>query len=145
MPVTSTVASYNVYGRDGAGLRLLKNVTGTSYVDLGPTSLTGNPLTLPNATIDVASTSSFNSAANTISFGPSGAVTCTGTTSTSFTGCSGGQAGQYPQNMPVYSASSARPPRMTLAVTLPVDATQATTSQRFVLADSIVLRNSQPS
>ena len=34
---------------------------------------------------------------------------------------------------------------MNLAVTLPVDTTQATTSQRFVLADSIVLRNSQPS
>ena len=48
-------ASYNVYGRDGSGLRLLKNVTsGTSYVDPGPTSLTGNPLTLPNATIGVA-------------------------------------------------------------------------------------------
>ena len=146
VPVTSTVASYNVYGRDGAGLRLLKNVTsGMSYVDLGPTSLTGNPLTLPNATIGVAGTSSFNPGANTIMFGPSGLVSCTGTTSTSFIGCSGGQPGQYPQNMPVYSASSARPPRMNLAVTLPVDTTQATTSQRFVLADSIVLRNSQPS
>ena len=33
--------SYNVYGRDGSGLRLLKNVTsGTSYVDTGPTKLT---------------------------------------------------------------------------------------------------------
>ncbi len=40
--------SYNVYGRDGGGLRLLKNVTaGTSYVDTGPTKLTANPLTLP--------------------------------------------------------------------------------------------------
>ena len=45
-------SSYNVYGRDGGGLRLLKNVTaGTSYVDTGPTKLTGNPLTLPSATI----------------------------------------------------------------------------------------------
>jgi prepilin-type N-terminal cleavage/methylation domain-containing protein len=147
VPVTSTVTSYNVYGRDGAGLRLLKNVTsGTSYVDLGPTSLTANPLTLPNAAIGVADTSSFNSGANTITFGASGPVTCTGTGSapTRFTGCTGGQAGQYPNNMPVYSASSARPPRMSLAVTLPVDQTPATTSQRFVLTDNIALRNSQP-
>ena len=143
--MTSSVTSYNVYGRDGTGLRLLKSVTsGTSYVDLGPTSLTGNPLTLPNATVGVASTSGFNATANTISFGASGVVTCTGTTSTSFTGCTGGQPGQYPNKMPVYSASSARPPRMSLAVTLPVDQTPATTSQRFVLTDNIALRNSQP-
>jgi prepilin-type N-terminal cleavage/methylation domain-containing protein len=138
-------ASYNVYGRDGTGLRLLKNIaSGTSYIDLGPTSLTDNPLTLPSLTIGVASTSNFNSGANTITIGPSGVVSCTGTTLTSFAGCSGGQAGQYPQGMPVYSASSARPPRMNLAVTLPVDKTPATSSQRFVLTDNIVLRNSQP-
>ena len=64
--------------------------------------------------------------------------------STSFTGCTGGQAGQYPQGMPVYSASSARPPRATLSVSLPLDKTPASTSQRFVLIDNIVLRNSQP-
>ena len=75
--------SYNVYGRDGGGLRLLKNVTaGTSYVDTGPTKLTANPLTLPSATIGVADTSNFNSGANTIAFGASGPVTCTGTTAT---------------------------------------------------------------
>jgi hypothetical protein len=34
---------------------------------------------------------------------------------------------------------------MNLAVTLPVDETPATTSQRFVLTDNIALRNSQPS
>ena len=138
--------SYNVFGRDGSGLRLLKNVTtGTSYVDTGPTKLTGNPLTLPSATIGVVSTSNFNAGANTIAFGASGPITCTGTTSTSFTGCTGGQPGQYPQNMPVYSASSARPPPATLLVSLALDKTPATTSQRFVLADYIVLRNSRPS
>ena len=106
--------------------------------------LTGNPLTLPSATITVADTSNFNSGANTIAFGASGAVTCTGTTSTSFTGCTGGQAGQYPKGMPVYNASSARPPRATLSVSLPFDLTPANTNQRFVLIDNIVLRNSQP-
>lgn len=137
--------SYNVYGRDGSGLRLLKNVTaGTSYTDTGPTKLTGNPLTLPSSTIGVADTSNFNSGANTIAFGASGTVTCTGTTATSFTGCTGGQAGQYPQNMPVYNASSARPPRATLSVSLALDLTPASTIQRFVLIDNIVLRNSQP-
>jgi prepilin-type N-terminal cleavage/methylation domain-containing protein len=137
--------SYNVYGRDGGGLRLLKNVTaGTSYVDTGPTKLTGNPLTLPNSTIGVADTSNFNSGANTITFGASDIVTCTGTTATSFTGCTGGQAGQYPQNMPVYNASSARPPRATLSVSLALDLTPGSTNQRFVLVDNIVLRNSQP-
>lgn len=138
-------ASYNVYGRDGGGLRLLKNVTaGTSYVDTGPTKLTANPLTLPSSTIGVADTSNFNSTANTIAFGASGPITCTGTTSTSFTGCTGGQAGQYPQNMPVYNGSTARPPRATLSVTLALDLTPANTNQRFVLVDNIVLRNSQP-
>jgi prepilin-type N-terminal cleavage/methylation domain-containing protein len=137
--------SYNVYGRDGGGLRLLKNVTaGTSYVDTGPTKLTANPLTLPSAAIGVADTSNFNSGANTIAFGASGTITCTGTTSTSFTGCTGGQAGQYPNGMPVYNASSARPPRATLSVSLAVDLTPANPNQRFVLIDNIVLRNSQP-
>ena len=139
--------SYNVYGRDGGGLRLLKSVTaGTSYVDTGPTKLTDNPLTLPNATIKVADTSNFNSGANTIAFGASGPVSCTGTASapTRFTGCTGGGAGQYPLGMPVYNASSTRPPRATLSVVLALDLTPANTNQRFVLIDNIVLRNSQP-
>jgi prepilin-type N-terminal cleavage/methylation domain-containing protein len=140
--------SYNVYGWNGSGLRLLKNVpSGTSFVDTGPTELTDNPLTLPNATISVASLSNFNPGANTIAFGPSGPVTCTGTASTPtprFTGCTGGQAGGYPQGTPVDGASSGRPPHAALSVSLAVDKTPATTSQRFVLLDTIVLRNSQP-
>jgi hypothetical protein len=44
--------------------------------------------------------------------------------------------------MPVDSASSARPPRTTLSVTLPVDVTPANAQQRFLLADVIALRNS---
>jgi prepilin-type N-terminal cleavage/methylation domain-containing protein len=141
----SGATSYNVYGRDGSGLRLLKNVTGTSYVDTGPTKLTGNPLTLPNSTIGVVSTSNFTAGANTIAFGASGPITCTGTTATSFTGCTGGQPGQYPQNMPVYSASTARPPSAALSVSLALDKTPANTRQRFVLTDNIALRNSRPS
>jgi prepilin-type N-terminal cleavage/methylation domain-containing protein len=137
--------SYNVYGWDGSVLRLLKNVTsGLSFVDTGPTELTDNPLTLPSATINVASTSNFNAGANTIAFGPSGPVTCTGTTSTSFTGCTGGQAGGYPQGTPVDGGSSTRPPHAALSVSLAHDLTPASTSQRFVLLDTIVLRNSQP-
>jgi hypothetical protein len=144
----SGAVSYNVYGRGSNGVALLKNVTGTSYVDSGPTSL--NPLspatsvTLPSSTILVASTSNFSSGANAITFGASGVVTCTGTTSSSFTGCTGGQPGQYPKGMPVDSASSVRPPLAAVSVTLPVDKTTANTSQRFVLADDIVLRNSRP-
>jgi hypothetical protein len=141
----SGAISYNVYGRDGVGLRLLKNVTGTSYIDTGPTKLTGNPLTLPSATIGVASTSNFNAGANTIAFGASGPITCTGTTLTSFTGCSGGAPGQYPQNMPVYNASSSRPPSAALSVSMALDKTPANTAQRFVLTDNISLRNSRPS
>src|SRR4029453_9243372 len=64
----SGATSYNVYGRDGVAQRLMKNGTGTSYVDTGPTKLTGNPLTLPSATIGVASTSNFNAGANIIAF-----------------------------------------------------------------------------
>jgi prepilin-type N-terminal cleavage/methylation domain-containing protein len=142
--------SYNVYGWDDDGLRLLKKVSpGTSFVDTGPTTLTDNPLTLPSPTgeIHVSGTSNFNAGANTIAFGPSGPVTCTGITLTppaKFTGCTGGQAGDYPPNLPVYAASSARPPRAALAVSLPLDKTPANPSQRFVLLDTIVLRNSQP-
>ena len=138
--------SYNVYGRDGGGLRLLKNTTGITYVDTGPTKLTANPQTLPSSTIGVADTSNFNSGANTIAFGASGPVTCTGTASSPprFTGCTGGGAGQYPLGMPVYNASTARPPRATLSVVLPFDLTPANANQRFVLIDNIVLRNSQP-
>ena len=100
-------SSYNVYGRDGSGVRLLKNVTGTSYVDTGPTKLTDNPLTLPSATIMSSPQHvELQRGANTIAFGASGPITCTGTTARSFTGCSGGAPGQYPQNMPVYSAST---------------------------------------
>ena len=138
-------SSYNVYGRDASGLRLLKNVTGTSYVDTGPTSLTGNPLTLPSSTIGVVSTAGFNTGANTIAFGASGPITCTGVTGTSFTGCSGGAAGQYPQGMPVYSASTGRPPSAALSVSMALDKTPANTNQRFVLTDNISLRNSRPS
>ena len=94
-------------------------------------------------TINVASTSSFNSTANTIQFGASGPVTCTGTTATSFTGCTGGQAGQYAKGTPVYSASSTRPPLSTLSVSLPVDLTPADAKQRYVLSDDIALRNSR--
>jgi prepilin-type N-terminal cleavage/methylation domain-containing protein len=144
-PLFPGATSYNVYGRDGGGLRLLKNTTGTSYADTGPTKLTANPLTLPTATIGVESTTNFSAGANTIAFGASGPITCTGTTATSFTGCSGGAAGQYPQNMPVYSASTARPPAAALAVSLALDKTPANTAQRFVLTDNIALRNSRPS
>jgi prepilin-type N-terminal cleavage/methylation domain-containing protein len=138
----SGASSYNVYGRDGSSVRLLKNVTvGTSYTDNGPTSLSDNPFNLPSSgsfTINVASTSSFNSGANTIQFGASGPVTCTAITSTSFTGCTGGQAGQYAMGTPVYSASNARPPLSTISVSLPVSA-----KKPFVLSDDIALRNSR--
>jgi type II secretory pathway pseudopilin PulG len=147
----SGAASYNVYGREGNGVRLLKSVPSatTSYVDKGPTSLTDNPFTLPSTgtfTVNVLDTSSFNSPANTIEFGASGPVTCTGTTGTSFTGCTAGPtglAGQYARGTPVYSASSARPPLATLTVTLPVDKTPADAKQRVVLSDDIALRNSR--
>jgi prepilin-type N-terminal cleavage/methylation domain-containing protein len=135
--------SYNVYGRDNSGVRLLTNTTGLSYVDTGPTSLS-SALTLPASTIPVVSTANYNSAANSIYFGPSGTVTCTGTTSTSFTGCAGGQAGDYPSGTNVYSASTVRPPALTLTVTLVVDKTPSNTAGRFTLTDNVVLRNSRP-
>jgi len=152
--VYSGASSYNIYGRDGSGLHLLKNTTGTSYVDTGPAKLADNPFTLPSATIKVQNppgTSNFSAGANTVAFGASGPITCTGTTQpsppipASFTGCSGGQAGQYPNGMPVYSASTARPPATALAVSMALDKTPTDTAQRFVLTDNIALRNSRPS
>ena len=144
-PVYSGASSYNVYGRDGTGLRLLKNVTGTSYTDTGPRKLTGNPQTIPSGTIGVASTTNFNPGANTIAFGASGPIACIGTTATSFTGCTGGNPGQYPNGMPVYNASTVRPPGTALTVSMALDKTPANTNQRFVLTDNITLRNSRPS
>jgi type II secretory pathway pseudopilin PulG len=141
--------SYNVYGNNANSVRLLKNTTGTSYVDTGPTALSDNPFTLPSTgtfNVNVAGTANFNSTANTIQFGASGPVTCTGTTSApsaSFTGCTGGQPGQYATGTPVYSASSARPPLATVSVSLPVDETPADAKQRFLLSDDIALRNSR--
>jgi len=137
--------SYNVYGRDG-DFRLLRNVTaGTSFVDSGPAKLTADPLTLPSATINVSSTANFDAGPNAIVFASSGVVTCTSTTATSFTGCSGGLVGDYPQDTPVYSATSTRAPSAKLAVSLAVDASPADATQRFFLNDDIVLRNSRPS
>jgi type II secretory pathway pseudopilin PulG len=146
-PAYSGPVSYNVYG-DGSSARLLKSVPSavTSYVDTGPTSLSDNPFTLPSSgsfTVNVASTSSFNSTANTIQLGASGPVTCTGVTVTSFTGCTGGQTGQYATGTAVYSASSTRPPLSTLSVSVPVDLTPADANERFVLSDNIALRNTR--
>jgi type II secretory pathway pseudopilin PulG len=142
--------SYNVYGRDdySYGLRLLGSTASgtTTFVDGGPTSLSSN-LTVPASgtyTIAVVSTVGFNSGANTISFGASGTVTCTGTTSTSFTGCSGGGAGTYASGTVVRNASSLRPPLATLGVSLVLDKTPADTKQRFTVNDDIDLRNSRP-
>ena len=70
------------------------------------TTLTG-AVTLPATTINVASTLGYNSGSNTISVGPSGAVTCTGITATSFTGCTGGVAGTYATGTSVARATAA--------------------------------------
>ncbi len=145
-PAGLTLASYNVYGRDGSGVRLLKNTTALTYVDLGPTALAGTAPgpTLPTATITVGSTAGYNSGANTISFGASGNVTCTGTTSTTFTGCSGGQAGTYLNGTPVIAVSAVRPALSILSVSLIVDKTPADAKERFTLNDNMTLRNSRP-
>jgi prepilin-type N-terminal cleavage/methylation domain-containing protein len=78
-------------------------VTLPSYCSSSPTTTLSAAVTLPSATISAAATDKFNSEANTISFGSSGTVTCTGTTATSFTGCSGGIAGTYPSGTTVTS------------------------------------------
>jgi prepilin-type N-terminal cleavage/methylation domain-containing protein len=74
-----------------------------SYCPSAPKTTLGSDVTLPSATIGVGSTAGFNSGTNTVSIGSSGTVTCTGRTSTSFTGCSGGTAGTYPSGSAVTS------------------------------------------
>jgi prepilin-type N-terminal cleavage/methylation domain-containing protein len=155
-PSGAVATSYRIYGRDNGsitaeGLRLLATVTPspTSWTDTGPplTTLSSN-VTLPNATIPVVDTATFNWSPNTIAIGPSGTVTCTGKTATSFIGCSGGLAGTYPSGLNVFqdrtSASpvDAAPPLATLNVSLVLDQTPANTSHRFTLNDAISLRNS---
>jgi hypothetical protein len=153
-PSGAAATSYEIYGRDNGsttaeGLRLLATVTAPTWTDTGPplTILSSN-VTLPNAAIPVADTSTFNWSPNTISFGPSGTVTCTGKTSTSFIGCSGGLAGTYPvstqvvQDRTTGSPVDAAPPLATLNVALVVDQTPADALQRVTLTDAISLRNS---
>jgi prepilin-type N-terminal cleavage/methylation domain-containing protein len=155
-PTGAAATSYRVYGRDNGsttaeGLRLLATVTAptTSWTDTGPplTTLSGG-LSLPNGTIPVVDTSTFTWSPNTISFGPSGTVTCSGKTSTSFTGCNGGLAGTYPAGTNVFqdrtfgSPVDGAPPLATLNVALVLDQTPADASQRFTLTDAISLRNS---
>jgi hypothetical protein len=81
-----------------------------------------------------------------ITFGPSGPVNCQGVASTSFTTCSGGTAGQYLKDMTVYSASTVRPPSLTLGLTLRVSTRpkNAAATSAFTIADNVVLRNSRP-
>ena len=153
-PSGAAATSYRIYGRDNGsttaeGLRLLGTTTATSYADTGPasTTLTSN-VTLPNSTIPVADTSKFTWSPNTISFGPSGTVTCATKTSNSFTGCSGGLAGTYPvstrvlQERTTASPVDDAPPLATLNVSLVLDRTPADGMQRFTLTDAISLRNS---
>jgi len=146
--------SYRIYGRDNGnvtaeGLRLLATVPTTPWTDTGPALTTlSNNVTLPSTTVPVVDTSTFTWSPNTISFGPSGTVTCTGKTATSFIGCSGGLTGTYPsgtnvvQDRTTASPVDGAPPLATLNVSLVLDQTPANTSQRFTLSDAISLRNS---
>jgi prepilin-type N-terminal cleavage/methylation domain-containing protein len=78
-------------------------VTLPSYCSSSPRTTLSAAVTLPSPTIPVAATDRFNAGANTISFGSSGTVACTGTTGTSFTGCLGGTAGTYASGATVTS------------------------------------------
>ena len=155
-PSGAAATGYRIYGRDNGsttaeGLRLLGTVGAgtTSYTDTGPalTALTSS-VTLPAGTVPVGDTSKFTWSPKTISFGSSGTVTCTGKTSNSFIGCSGGTAGTYPSGTTVQqertpaSPADAAPPLATLNVSLVVDETPANAVQRFTLRDAISLRNS---
>lgn len=140
--------SYNVYGRDSSGLRLLGNVTSTSYTDYGPAYTTGSTaLTVPSSgtyTINASNTGSFSGSNISIQLGASGPVAvCGGVTSSSFTNCTGSAstAGTYQVPTYIYGYSTVRPPSTTLAVTLNVD---KGTVQQFTLTDNVVLRNSRP-
>jgi prepilin-type N-terminal cleavage/methylation domain-containing protein len=155
-PSGASATSYRIYGRDNGnttaeGLRLLTTVpAGTlSWTDTGPPHTTlSNNVTLPSTTVPVVDTSTFTWSPNTISFGPSGTVTCTGKTATSFIGCSGGLTGTYPsgtnvvQDRTTASPVDGAPPLATLNVSLVLDQTPANTLQRFTLSDAISLRNS---
>jgi type II secretory pathway pseudopilin PulG len=140
-------SSYNVYGRDSSsGLRLLGSAMSSPYFDAGPTSLTSSQ-TVPASgpyTVAVGSSTGYGSSPYLISFGGSGTVTCTGATSTSFTGCSGGIAGTYASGTVVSSVSTLRPPLASMSVSLVLDKSPADTNQRFTLNDVIEFRNSRP-
>jgi hypothetical protein len=143
----TAASSYNVYGRDASGVRLLGNTTSLTYTDTGPTTLTADT-TLPNATIPVASTAAFTvGPPYVIQFSASGPVSCTGKDATHFTGCSGGQSGTYASGDPVASYSTVRPPSIVLTVTLTANKTKgasSTTKQgQFLLTDNVTLRNSR--
>jgi len=140
--------SYNVYGRDSSGLRLLGNTTSTSFTDSGPAYTSGSTaLTVPSSgsfTISASNTGGFSGTNISIQLGVGGpVVVCGGVTSSSFTSCTGNAsaAGTYQVPTYIYSYSTVRPPSTTLAVTLAVD---KGTQQQFALSDNVVLRNSRP-
>lgn len=78
-----------------------RNVTPTTTITGGPGATLSNLATLPQATINVASTTGFTTAGTLLIFSSAGpqTVTYTGTTGTTFTGASGGTgtllAGNY--------------------------------------------------
>ena len=83
------------------------------------TTLTSPVTTLPaSTTVNVASTTDYNPGSNTISVGSSGVVTCTGITSTSFTGCTGGAAGTYATGTTVARATASGTGSVTWSGTL---------------------------
>ena len=148
--------TYKVYGRDSNGLRLIASPSSSPYTDKGPVSTTTSDspnLSVPGSgtyTVNVASTTGFFTDPNTgnygISFGPSGPVSCTGATATSFTTCSGGTSGSYPVGTLVVPLVTARPPAVILGVTLNVSTRpkKATATSAFQLTDNVALRNSRP-
>jgi hypothetical protein len=124
-----TNAGQNAYALAESGINnalavLNANYPGTTIYPgdgnlLLATTLTSPVTTLPaTTTINVASTADYNQGANTISVGSSGAVTCTGITPSSFTGCTGGGAGTYPTGTTVARATASGSNSVTWSGTL---------------------------
>ena len=148
-PTYAGATSYNVYGRAYSGMRLLKNVTSSPYVDTGPTSLTDSP----TDGAELRGRSPSTSPALELQLGCK--HDCLRALRRRQLHRDRDIAGPLHrlQRRPGRPVSGGHARRQCvehasapckLSVSLALDTTPADTKQRFVLRDDIVLRNSRP-
>ncbi len=100
-PVAGTLpATGGIRSPNNLPVTVARNVTPTTTITGGPGATLSNLAVLPQATINVVSTTGFTSAGTLLVFSSAGpqTITYTGTTGTTFTGCVGGTGTLFVNN-----------------------------------------------